>query len=59
MSLPKNLTAQDLETWMFANKLTLNSTKTEYMIIGSNKRVNTEPCLHIKDRESNRVQITY
>ena len=41
---------------MSANKLTLNRTKTEYMTIGSKKRVkhiDTEPCLHIKDREIN------
>ncbi len=32
---------QDLENvsiWLSANKLTLNKTKTEYMIIGSNRR---------------------
>ena len=57
--LNKNL--ENVSTWMSANKLTLNKTKTEYMIIGSNKRVkhiDTEPCLHVKDRKINRVKIT-
>ena len=57
--LNKNL--ENVSTWMSANKLTLNKTNTEYMIIGSNKRVkhiDTEPCLHVKDRKINRVKIT-
>ena len=52
---------ENVSTWMSANKLTLNRTKTEYVIIGSNKRVkhiDTEPCLQIKYREVNRVKIT-
>ncbi len=55
---------QDLENvsvWVSANKLTLNKTKTEYMIIGSNRRVNhinITPNIFIKDREINRVKTT-
>ncbi len=55
---------QDLENvsvWLSANKLTLNKTKTEYMIIGSNRRVNhinITPNIFIKDREINRVKTT-
>ena len=55
---------QDLENvsiWLSANKLTLNKTKTEYMIIGSNRRVNNiniMPNIFIKDREINRVKTT-
>ena len=50
---------QDLEnvsTWMSASKLTLIGAKTEYMIVGSNRRVkhiDLEPRLHIKVREVN------
>ncbi len=53
---------RDLEgvsTWLSANKLTLNKTKAEYMIIGSNRRVNhinITPNICIKDREINRVK---
>ncbi len=55
---------QDLENvsvWLSANKLTLNKTKTEYTIIGSNRRVNLiniTPNIFIKDREINRVKTT-
>ena len=55
---------QDLENvsvWLSANKLTLNKTKTDYMIIGSNRRVNhinITPNIFIKDREINRVKTT-
>jgi hypothetical protein len=30
---------ENVSAWLSANKLTLNKTKTEYMIIGSNKRL--------------------
>ena len=56
-----NKDLENVSTWMSAHKLTLNRTKTEYMIIGSNKRVkhiDTEPCLHINDREINGVKIS-
>ena len=29
----------NVSTWMSANKLTLNNKKTEFMVIGSNKRL--------------------
>ena len=44
VSVMKHELNHDLEnvsTWLSANKLTLNKMKTEYMIIGSNKRLNT------------------
>ena len=56
-----NQDPENFSTWMSANKLTLNRTKTECIIIGSNERVkhiDTEPRLHITDREINRVKIT-
>ena len=31
---------QNVKTWLDANKLTLNEEKTEYMLIGSGKRLN-------------------
>jgi hypothetical protein len=30
---------QNVKTWLGANKLTLNEEKTEYMLIGSGKRL--------------------
>ncbi len=35
-----NQNLENVSIWLSANKLTLNKTKTEYMIIGSNRRVN-------------------
>lgn len=35
-----NKDLRNVSTWMLANKLTLNQAKTEYTMIGSNKRVN-------------------
>ena len=43
---------KNVSIWLSANKLTLNKTKTEYMIIGSNKRlkqIDLEP--HIYKRK--------
>ena len=31
---------QNVKTWLDSNKLTLNEEKTEYMLIGSGKRLN-------------------
>ena len=42
---------ENVSAWLSANKLTLNKTKTEYMIIGSNKRlkqIDIEPHIHIR-----------
>ena len=37
----ENLNADllNVSTWMSANKLTLNNNKTEFMVIGSNRRL--------------------
>ncbi len=56
-----NRDLENVSIWLSANKLTLNKTKTEYMIIGSNRRVNRiniTPNIFIKDREINRVKTT-
>ena len=56
--------AYDLEkvsTWMSANQLTLNHSKTEYMLVGSNRRINQihmQPHLHIGGRKIDRVKVT-
>ena len=56
-----NRDLEKVSNWLSTNKLTLNKTKTKYMIIGSNRRVNhinTAPKKVIKDREINRVKTT-
>ena len=55
---------QDLESvnkWLISNKLTLNMTKTEYMLIGSRQRLRTlseNPNLKINSVPINRVSTT-
>jgi hypothetical protein len=42
---------ENVSAWLSANELTLNKTKTEYMIICSNKRfkqIDIEPHIHIR-----------
>ena len=34
-----NVDLENVHQWLFANKLTLNKDKTEYMIIGSRQRI--------------------
>ena len=52
---------QDLENvneWLIANKLTLNQSKTEFMLIGSRQRIRTfetSPSLEIGGMPINRV----
>ncbi len=50
---------QDLESeWLAANKLTLNTSKTEFMLIGSRQRIrtfNSSPSLVINETPINRV----
>ena len=66
VSVIKNELNHDLEsvsTWLSANKLTLNKTKTEYMIIGCNKRlthsqIDLEPHIHIRESRIDRVKTT-
>ena len=46
----------NLHCWLLANKLTLNASKSEYMIIGSRKRLlplDTDPHVFIIDRVDN------
>ena len=43
---------QNVKTWLDANKLTLNEEKTEYMLIGSGKRlkqIRNDPIIKIRD----------
>ena len=47
--------------WMNANKLSLNSGKTEYMIIGSHKRimkVDNDPLISLFNNSIQRVKVT-
>ena len=49
---------QNVSTWLSANKLTLNEEKTEYMLIGSKKRlkqIKNDPIIKIKDHVIRRV----
>ena len=48
----------NVSTWMLANKLTLNNKKTEFMIIGSNKRlsqIDQEPSIFVGGMEIEKV----
>ena len=48
-----------VDKWLSANKLTLNNSKTEFMIIGSRYRLaNLEDSLEIKLREHNIKRVT-
>ena len=52
---------EKVSTWMSANQLTLNHSKTEYMIVGSNRRINQidmHSHIHIGGRKIDRVKIT-
>ena len=52
---------KNLNDWLITNKLGLNITKTEFMIIGSRQRVNASQDnidIRIDDREVKRVHST-
>ena len=49
---------KNVKTWLDANKLPLNETKTEYMLIGSTKRltqIKNDPIIKINDHIIKRV----
>ena len=51
----------NVASWLSANKLTLNNSKTEYMIIGSKKRlglVACDPIINVGNLKINRVETT-
>lgn len=52
----------NVHRWLLANKLTLNVQKTEYMLIGSRKRlsqIDTEPILSMGSESFKRVLSTF
>ncbi|CAB3995252.1 Hypothetical predicted protein [Paramuricea clavata] len=56
-----NRDLNNVANWLSANKLTLNNSKTEYMIIGSKKRlsqVTADPAISIGNLEIKRVEMT-
>ena len=56
-----NSELKNLNDWLITNKLSLNITKTEFMIIGSRQRVNASQDnvdIRIDDREVKRVHST-
>ena len=58
----ENLNADllNVSTWMSANKLTLNNNKTEFMVIGSNRRlgqVEQEPSICVAGVEIKKVNV--
>ncbi|CAB3995383.1 interferon-inducible GTPase 5-like [Paramuricea clavata] len=56
-----NRDLNNVANWLSANKLTLNSSKTEYMIIGSKKRlsqVTADPAISVGNLEIKRVEMT-
>ena len=61
ISSTSNEDLANVSNWMAANKLSLNANKTEYMIIGSNKRlrkINTDPIIKLGDNDLKRVKDT-
>jgi hypothetical protein len=51
----------NVSTWMSSNKLTLNNKKTEFMVIGSNKRLGQrvqEPVICVRGTEIKKVNAT-
>ena len=51
----------NVANWLSANKLTLNNSKTEYMIIDSKKRlsqVTADPAISVGNLEIKRVEMT-
>ena len=51
----------NISNWLIANKLTLNRTKTEFMLIGSRQKLNSLsviPDLEINGTQLNRVNFT-
>ncbi len=56
-----NRDLNNVADWLSANKLTLNNSKTEYMIIGSKKRlsqVTADPAINVGNLEIKRVETT-
>ena len=56
-----NSDLNNVASWLSANKLTLNNSKTEYMIIGSKKRlglVTCDPIINVGNLKINRVETT-
>ena len=51
----------NVSDWMSSNKLSLNTSKTEYMIIGSHtklKQINSDPLVVLGDFPIQRVKVT-
>ena len=51
----------NISDWMKANKLSLNASKTEYMVIGSHKRLHqtrSDPLITLGDNHIKRVKVT-
>jgi hypothetical protein len=56
-----NTDLSNIYQWLVANKLTLNVSKTEYMIIGSRNnlsKINVDPTIKIGGESVNRVKTT-
>jgi len=56
-----NQDLSNINRWLIANNLTLNMTKTEFMLIGSRQKLNSLavlPALEINGTQLNRVNIT-
>ena len=57
----RNAYLQNVSTWMSANRLTLNNSKTEFMVIGSNRRlgqIEQEPSICVGGVEIKKVNVT-
>ena len=54
LQLYLNLDLENVHNWLRANKVTLNVTKTKFMVIGSRQRINTltdSPTITINDNQ--------
>ena len=59
--MSKDEDLSSINHWLIANKLTLNMTKTEFMLIGSTQKLNslsTLPALEINGAQLNRGNFT-
>ena len=58
LQLYLNLDLENVHNWLRANKITLNMTKTEFMLIGSRQRLSTltdSPTITINDKQVSQV----
>ena len=61
LSFALNYDLNNVKGWLVANKLCLNLSKTEYMLIGSRHNINNlteNPCISVGDKHLKRVKVS-